>query len=63
MPGRGEVMEGAMQQAAQWGRQFMVMSVKRLLDSLPWGYESSAGKIWRQTVRKNSQRQIYLIER
>jgi hypothetical protein len=23
MPGRGEVMEGAMQQAAQWGRQFM----------------------------------------
>jgi hypothetical protein len=23
MPGRGEVMEGAMQQAAQWGRQDM----------------------------------------
>ncbi|MDD5611993.1 MAG: hypothetical protein PHF75_03015 [Gallionella sp.] len=23
MPGRGEVMEGAMQQAAQWGRQVM----------------------------------------
>jgi hypothetical protein len=23
MPGKGEVMEGAMQQAAQWGRQFM----------------------------------------
>jgi hypothetical protein len=23
MPGRGEVMEGAMQQAAQWGRQIM----------------------------------------
>jgi len=23
MPGMGEVIEGAMQQAAQWGRQFM----------------------------------------
>jgi len=23
MPGSGEVMEGAMQQAAQWGRQIM----------------------------------------
>ncbi len=23
MPGRGDVIEGAMQQAAQWGRQFM----------------------------------------
>ena len=23
MPGKGEVTEGAMQQAAQWGRQFM----------------------------------------
>jgi hypothetical protein len=23
MPGSGEVMEGAMQQAAQWGRQVM----------------------------------------
>jgi hypothetical protein len=28
MPGRGEVMEGAMQQAAQVGRQFMGMSEK-----------------------------------
>ena len=28
MPGRGEVMEGAMQQAAQEGRQFIGMSEK-----------------------------------
>ncbi len=27
MPGKGEVMEGAMQQAPQWGRQFMVFSL------------------------------------
>jgi len=29
MPGRGEVMEGAMQQAAQWGRH----SIIRLCDT------------------------------
>jgi hypothetical protein len=28
MPGKGEVMEGAVQQAAQLGRQFMAGSVQ-----------------------------------
>ncbi len=35
MPGSGEVMEGAMQQAAQRGRQFIGTNENLLLDSLP----------------------------
>jgi hypothetical protein len=31
MPGNGEVMEGAMQQAAQWGRQIMVRDYIRAI--------------------------------
>ena len=57
MPGSVEVMQGAMQQAAQEGRQFMEMNRNIYLGSLQPRYASSAGKIQRQIVRKNSQRE------
>jgi hypothetical protein len=52
MPGRGEVMDGAMQQAAQWGRQF-ISSLQKLRDVV---YISNAGKISGQVVLNNSRR-------
>jgi len=33
MPGIGEVMEGAMQQAAQWGRQIIMAAPYRVRQS------------------------------
>jgi PHD/YefM family antitoxin component YafN of YafNO toxin-antitoxin module len=51
IPGRGEVMEGAMQQAAQCGRQ--IMSHYRILNTVPANYANCCDSIRVLTRARN----------